>query len=98
MTLKDHQITHIKNWQASGLTQAAYCQKHNLKPKTFSRWFRSDQISKSSEKPTLIPVVIQPTPTPSVELLRLHLANGQLLEIPSTVSPHWLADFLQCLA
>jgi hypothetical protein len=97
MTLQKYHIRHIKNWQASGLTQAAYCQKHDLQAKTFSRWFRIYQTSQSAGQPALIPVTLH-TDSPLPEPLRLHLANGQSLEVPSTVSPHWLAELLLCLA
>jgi hypothetical protein len=99
MTLQKHHIRHIKNWQASGLTQAAYCQKHSLQPKSFSRWFRTYQTHDPSGQPALIPVTIKPAAAPlPAEALQLHLANGQTLELPGTVSPTWLAELLQCLA
>jgi hypothetical protein len=37
-------------------------------------------------------------PIKTSEDLRLRLVNGQLLELPSTTSPRWLAELLQCLS
>ena len=45
MTFQDCHIDHIKAWQASGLTQAVYCQQQGLNVKTFSRWFKAYQLS-----------------------------------------------------
>jgi hypothetical protein len=46
-----------------------------------------------------MPVTIKPAAALlPAEALRLHLANGQTLELPGTVSPTWLAELLQCLA
>ena len=100
MTLQQHHIKHIKDWQAGGLTQSDYCQQNGLNTKTFSRWFRTYQQATLDAVPQLIPIKIKPdnpksTPTP--EILRLRLPSGQLLELPDTISPRWLAEFLQCL-
>lgn len=29
---------HLASWERSGLTQSAYCKKHNLDPGSFSSW------------------------------------------------------------
>ena len=60
MALQKRHIEHIKIWQASGLTQAVYCQQQGLNAKTFSRWFKTYQLSNQSTKPLLIPVEIKP--------------------------------------
>ena len=39
MALQDDKQKHISNWQASGLSQAAYCQARGLNAKTFGNWF-----------------------------------------------------------
>lgn len=33
-------LEHLRTWQQSGATQAAYCQKNGLHQKTFSNWKR----------------------------------------------------------
>ena len=51
--------------------------------------------------PSLIAIDVTPPVSISLEsseVLRLRLVNGQLLELPSTTSPRWLAELLQCLS
>ena len=60
MASQKRHIEHIQIWQASGLTQAAYCQQQGLNAKTFSRWFKTYQLSNQSTKPLLIPIEIKP--------------------------------------
>ncbi len=38
---------HIKNWEASGLSQAKYCKRNNLALSTFS--YRKSKINKKPE-------------------------------------------------
>jgi transposase-like protein len=99
MTLQERHIEHIKAWQASGLTRGVYCQQHGLNVKTFSRWFRAYRLSKLPAKPLLMPVEIKPAvaTTQATESLWLRLPEGQALELPSNISPRWLAELLQCL-
>ena len=100
MTLQVRHIEHIKSWQASGLTQAVYCQQHGLNAKSFSRWFKTYQLSNQSAKPLLIPVEIKPAAatTQATESLWLRLPKGHSLELPGNISPLWLAELLQCLS
>ena len=99
MALQERHIEHIKAWQASGLTQAVYCQQHGLNVKTFSRWFKAYRLSKQPTKPLLIPVEIKPAAdtSPATESLWLRLPKGHSLELPGNISPRWLAELLQCL-
>jgi hypothetical protein len=99
MTLQERHIEHIKAWQASGLTQGVYCQQHGLNVKTFSRWFKAYRLSNQSTKPLLIPVEIKTAADtlPSTEPIWLRLSKGYSLELPSNISPRWLAELLQCL-
>lgn len=99
MELQEHHVEHIKTWQASGLTQAVYCQQQGLNAKTFSRWFKTYQLSNQPTKPLLIPVEIKSAAATSsaTEPLWLRLPKGQALELPGNISPRWLAELLQCL-
>lgn len=65
---------HIADWQASGLSQAAYCDQHNLKLSNFTYW-RSKQ---SKSRPKLIPVSMPPT----ADLAELSLPGGIHLQLP----------------
>jgi|SRR5680860_172234 len=97
MTLPTHQQKHIEAWQTSGLSQMAYCRQHKLNSKTFSNWlriYRSQQVA--SAAPTLIPVEIESKVSPSGTLC-LRWSQGHTLELPTNVSPQWLAELLKCL-
>jgi len=99
MALQKRHIEHIKIWQASGLTQAVYCQQHGRNAKTFSRWYKTYQLSNQPTKPLLIPVEIKSAvdTLPATEPIRLWLSKGYALELPGNISPRWLAELLQCL-
>lgn len=87
---------HIEAWQTSGMSQAAYCRKHDLNTKTFGNWVRKNRSGQVIRSPTLIPVTIKPVPMPE-NTLRLRGRGDHVLELPSTVSPHWLGELLKCL-
>lgn len=65
---------HIADWQSSGLSQAAYCDKHNLKLSTFTYW-RGKQ---SKTRPKLMPVAMPVTAT----FAELSLPGGIQLQLP----------------
>ena len=101
MALNERQLDHIKTWQASGASKTVYCQNNGLNIKTFSRWFCNYQSLSKTTIPSLIAIDVTPSitmPIKTSEDLRLRLVNGQLLELPSTTSPRWLAELLQCLS
>jgi hypothetical protein len=43
---KQFWLNHLTAWQQSGLTQAAYCQTHELKIKNFWYWKRKNSIQR----------------------------------------------------
>ena len=97
MALSTHQQKHIETWQASGLTQVAYCRHCKLNSKTFSNWlrfYRSEQVATTT--PTLIPVEIKSIASSSGTLC-LRCPQGHALELPAGVSPQWLGELLRCL-
>jgi hypothetical protein len=101
MASHEQQLKHIKSWQASGASKTVYCQNNGLNIKTFSRWFCNYQSLSKTTIPSLIAIDVTPSitmPIKTSEDLRLRLVNGQLLELPSTTSPRWLAELLQCLS
>ena len=67
---------HVAAWQASNLTQKAYCQAHNLRYGAFGYWVRklrtpsSDQPGQGS---SFVPVTLSPT------------ADGLVLALPNGV-------------
>ena len=97
MALPTHQQQHIETWQASGLSQVAYCRQHKLNSKTFTNWLRihrSQQVAPSA--PTLIPIEIKSNASSSGSLC-LRSPQGYTLELPADVSPQWLGGLLKCL-
>ena len=97
MTTQEQQIRHIKAWQASGLSQVAYCRDHGLNSKTFGNWLRVYRdVQKDNQRTSLIPVTIRTTTTPS-DYLKLRCSGGHTLELPADVSPQWLGELLKCL-
>ncbi len=89
---------HIEAWQASGLSQAAYCRHQGLNPNTFSSRLRAHRAWSQHTDQALIPVRIElPTPTATSEGVVLRMRQGHRLELSAAVSPRWLAELLQCL-
>ena len=58
--------THVKNWKESGLSQAEYCQRADIKYGTFKTW-----VFKFKEKPEFLPVRIIPAKINSEIEIRL---------------------------
>lgn len=87
---------HIGAWQTSGMSQAAYCREHGLNTKTFGNWVRKHRAGQVIRSPALVPVTIKPMPVPT-NTLRLRGQGDHVLELPLTISPHWLGELLKCL-
>jgi len=67
---------HIKQWQASGLSQAAYSLKHGIHPTTFSGWLRRfsnelPQKQNTQPAPALIPLELKPPCEPESKPIKL---------------------------
>ena len=80
-TGQDHQFwqTHIAQWKKSDLTQANYCQQHDLVAHRFSYYRRKFSEVPTKKKPSaFVSVALQPQP-PIQEALALHLPNGMRL-------------------
>lgn len=101
---------HIGAWQASGLSQAAYCRLHRLSPATFSAKVRERRASPPPTplpiSPSLVPVRVGPPesfplPPPAglsaAGPLVLRTASGHVLELPASAEPRWVAELLRCL-
>ena len=72
----------LADYQASGLTRAAFCAAHHLPISTLDAYRRRSS-------PTLLEVDLTPVP-PSVtpQTLALVLADGRRLELPCQAIPH----------
>jgi len=96
MSSSEARRIHIEAWQNSGMSQAAYCREHGLNTKTFGNWVRKHRVGQVIRSPALVPVTIKPMPA-SAGTLHLRGRGDHVLELPSTVSPHWLGELLKCL-
>lgn len=96
MSSSEARRIHIEAWQTSGMSQAAYCREHGLNTKTFSNWVRKHRADQVIRSPALVPVTIKPVPM-LANPLRLSGRGDHVLELPLTVSPHWLGELLKCL-
>ena len=88
---------HIMAWQASGLTQAAYCRQHGLNPSTFSSWWRYVRSLPAPGTSGLVPIQVTPAVTAPTGPLVLRLTSGHTLELPASAAPGWVAELLRCL-
>lgn len=104
-------VKHFKNWQHSGMTQAAYYRQQGLNDHSFTVRLSvhrknakstksSKPISTSESHPVLIPVWVwvrvQASP-PSMANFRLTTRQGYQLELPVSMSASWVAELLRCL-
>ncbi len=87
-------LEHFKAFEQSGLTQAAYCQKHELNAKHFSSRLGIYRETQASVIPSLIPVQVEGLMS---EPICLHHAKGHRLELPPSISASWLAELLRGL-
>jgi len=100
---------HIEAWQASGLSQAAYCRLHGLGVSSFSARLSEHRASPPpapSPASGLVPVRVGPADSPAIAAtaeapadkpLVLRTASGHRLELPASAEPRWVAELLRCL-
>ena len=96
MAISKQWIHHVEAWQRSGLTQAAFCQQHNLNRKTFSARLSDYRKGRSASPARLIPVEVQ-TLGRVADPLVIECAKGFRLVLPATTSATWLGELLRCL-
>ena len=99
MAITERWKQHIEDWQASGLSQAEYCRRHGLNANTLSGRLHHYRSQGLPRPPELISVQVQPLPKAAEAVAgTIMLWHRDLrLELPSAVSPRWLAELLQCL-
>lgn len=81
--LKDHWTHHIEAWQASGLSQNAYCREHGLKSHQLCYWKRKLTTAKvdagvvsSVYSKAFVPLTVNTNASQSYQSLCLRLPNG----------------------
>lgn len=105
-TKLQHWTQRLKDWEASGVTQRAYCEREGLKYGTFDYWRRQIRSTGTTVKPktkpvsakllTLVPVHLSGKSLS--ESIVLRNSAGWQLELPGTVDTAWLAGLLRQLA
>ena len=82
--------SHISRWKNSGLTQIAYCNKHDIKPHIFSYYKgKLSQGSRNSERLSsgLVPVEVLSSSVPLTkqamgsDLIKISHSNGFSIEV-----------------
>jgi hypothetical protein len=90
---------HIENWRSSGLTQADYCRRHELKDYQFTYWKK--RFVKTDSGITFVPVKIrgslQPASNPDSSSLRLILDKDLAIEIRPDFDPRLLRRLIAVL-
>jgi hypothetical protein len=97
-------VSHIEQWQSSGLDQSTYCQQKNIKQNTFKARICEYKKSQLAEVPALIPVQVKELTGVSVDstancspsILFCH-RNGHQLTLPLSISAVWVAALFKCL-
>ena len=84
---------HIKQWLRSGLSQAAYCRKNDLKIKSFT-YFKS-RLNKKNLPVQFVQIPIEQLQAPS--FLKLNISSSFQIEIPDGFSQSTLTQVLQVL-
>ena len=96
----------IAAWQASGLTQRAFCEREQLKRPTFDYWRGriKPEVAPVQRKPqhraqpmTFVPVQVERSGSKATPM-ELHGLGGWRLIVPAAVDARWLATLLQSLA
>ena len=98
MTRRTHQQWQslIAAFEASGLTQTAFCQQHDLNPKYFSLKRGKLMTQKVSDRPVFSQAVVA-TPAPGAAMVTLQVGRVTVELSPST-SPDYLAQVIRSLA
>ena len=97
MALSKYWLTHIKDWQQSGLSQAGYCRQHGLNANSFTGRLSEFRKQKNAVSSELIPVQVNVDEARSSTNNLVFTMKDCRLELPTTVSAKWLADLLRCL-
>ena len=82
---------HIEKWKASGLSQAEYCRKNDLRSRAFGYWKRK------LEKQNLPELVEVPVSLGTAGVLKLNIGHQFQIEIPDGFSSSTLGQILLTL-
>jgi transposase-like protein len=75
--------SHIDQWPTSGMTQAAYCQTHDLKLATFQYWRkRLREKAHPIEPGAFVPLVAVGDSQPTPEAIIVVRVGSAMLDVP----------------
>lgn len=84
---------HLEAWRASGLSQAAYCHRHQLSLASFGYWrgkWRSASMLCAPSTPAMLPIVVATVPR-SGDRIEVTLPNSVQAQIPVDMdSTRWV--------
>ncbi|WIX08407.1 IS66 family insertion sequence element accessory protein TnpA [Xanthomonas oryzae] len=87
---------YVQGWQASGLSQAAWCREQGLSLASFGYW-RRRLAEGAVALAGVSPLCVQPVAAPdSAATVQLHLAGGMRVSL-AQVDRAWLAGLLRAL-
>ena len=104
-TKEQYWLGQMEQWEKSGLSQRAYCDREGLGFPAFDYWRRQKrkmEKSEASEKRRKISVTLVPLQVASVatsQSAKMILRNPAVweLELPATIEAQWLASLLKGL-
>ena len=91
--LRQHWQSIVQDWQSSGLIQADYCRKHQVKSHQLSYW--KNVFCTPQKSPAFVPAASAVATSPSSQMIAAVLPNGVLLEVPveqHTLLPQLITD------
>lgn len=83
---------------ASGLSVRAFCRQESIREPSFYFWRRTLREREAKQPPAaaFVPAVVRELPV-GEEAIVIKLAAGAVLQLPVTMSPTWVAQFVQAL-
>jgi hypothetical protein len=91
---QQHWQRHIRAWQRSGLSQAAYCETQQLSLASFGYWRNRGSVSPAvSSAPVVIPVLRETAPSG----VQLRSPGGWQILLPAGLDAHSLCKLLKGL-
>ena len=93
---RQHWSERIQGWKRSGLTQKAFCERHQIGLASFQRWRRllmTESKPAGSSAVTFLPVKLTTSKAPSLALL----VDDLRIEIPVGFDPVTLKQVVQAI-
>ena len=90
-------INHVRTYVSSGLSQAEFCRKNNLRASRLCYYHKLYVVEKPREKPLPSDFVELKLPSVPSNDFALHLPNGIKVEVPSRFEAKYLANLIAVL-